>query len=407
MKGQPDTAVDDAMDARWCERQDTIAVGEEPGSDTALVGMTDPRWAREESFYDGLKAHVQSRPEGVIGPERAVIDDIIDQAMVADDGPGIVAPQSSHASLRWLTPLIAVAAAALLWVVWPGTDATRALAGTWVAQRDGTRHDGGGALPLAMWLVADEETCGSVGEAVVCASSGTVVRIGVPRPGALPRIEVERGSVTVAHGTWTLVSAPGERTLSAGESFAVPALAVVATAVPPGPADVAALAPGLSPEPAPDVSVDPHAVDQGASVVPQQAAPKQVAASRSAHAESSEDASTLLGRARSERGQGDAKRAAQSYARLIRAYPRSAEAKAARISLGQLRLQSGRAKAALSLFNRYLHDGGPLAEEALWGKIQALGGLRRTSALAAAVDTLDRRFPRSVYRPRARQLVTP
>ncbi|MBL4684536.1 MAG: hypothetical protein JKY37_08105 [Nannocystaceae bacterium] len=318
MKGHAEPVVDDATDARWCERQDAIAVGDEPDGDAVLVGMTDPRWAREESFYDGLKVQVQSRPEGFIEVERAVIDDIIDQAILADDAPGIVPPRSSQASLRWLTPLIAVAAAALLWVVWPGPDATRALAGTWVAQRDGTRHDGGGALPLAMWLVADDETCGSVGEAVVCASSGTIVRIGVPRPGALPRIEVERGSVTVAHGTWTVVTGPGERTLSAGESFAVPASAVVATALPTGPGDVTAPAPALSAERFPDPSTDPHAVEPGTSVASQPAAPKHAEPSRPGRSGSSEDAATLLARARSRRGQGDAKRAAQSYARLIR-----------------------------------------------------------------------------------------
>jgi hypothetical protein len=117
------------------------------------------------------------------------------------------------------------------------------------------------------------------------------------------------------------------------------------------------------------------------------------------------DPAALLVQARGRLGEGDEAGAAKAYAALIEAHPSSAEAQAARVSLGQLRLAAGRHKAALALFERYLQRGGPLAEEARWGEIQALAALGRDEALAAAVDRLVREEPRSVYRTRAQALV--
>jgi outer membrane protein assembly factor BamD (BamD/ComL family) len=115
----------------------------------------------------------------------------------------------------------------------------------------------------------------------------------------------------------------------------------------------------------------------------------------------------MLARARSLRGQGELAEAGRIYAALIDQRPDSTEANAARVSLGQLRLGSGKAKAALALFDDYLRRGGPLAEEALWGKIQALDALGRTSALAATVQALEHRFPRSAYLARAKERLQP
>lgn len=117
------------------------------------------------------------------------------------------------------------------------------------------------------------------------------------------------------------------------------------------------------------------------------------------------DPAALLVQARGRLGEGDEAGAAKAYAALIEGHPSSAEAQAARVSLGQLRLAAGRHKAALALFERYLQRGGPLAEEARWGEIQALAALGRDEALAAAVDRLVREEPRSVYRTRAQALL--
>ncbi|MEM6989923.1 MAG: tetratricopeptide repeat protein [Myxococcota bacterium] len=371
---------DDATDARWCEHQDALAVGESPSSD--VPAGADDRWVLEEDFYRALRQEAQE------GSDLGEPDlEIIERALAADAEIGGTAAASTR---WWLAPIAAAAALLLVWLVWPGSPSLRVESGSWIAQVDGTRHDDGGSLPLAMWLVAGQDACGSVAEATVCADAGTVVRISVPKTGN-PRIEVERGRVTVRSGTWTVVTPSAEEALHSGESVAVGGSTVAVTEdagppaiVPPPPATAA-------PEPTP-----PTPPTEVAEVETPQKTKRAV-----------EDAATMLSKARRLRGAGDTKGAASAYAELIKHHGGTAEANAARISLGQLRLSAGRAKAALSQFNRYLKRGGPLAEEALWGKIQALDSLNRTSALRDAVAELQRRFPRSAYRSRAQERLEP
>ena len=89
--------------------------------------------------------------------------------------------------------------------------------------------------------------------------------------------------------------------------------------------------------------------------------------------------------------------AAALYRRLLKAYPRSPSAGPGWVALGQVELARGRASAALDAFDRYLERGGPLAEEAAYGRIEALGKLGRTKAERAAIDRFLAKYPGSSY----------
>jgi tetratricopeptide (TPR) repeat protein len=108
-------------------------------------------------------------------------------------------------------------------------------------------------------------------------------------------------------------------------------------------------------------------------------------------------ASDLLARARSLRSAGRYAEAAAAYRRLCAAYPRSAEARAALVSVGELQLsQLGDASEALRSFDAYLRGGGALDQEARYGKIRALGKLGLSDEEHAEVERFVRDYPRSV-----------
>ncbi len=114
-------------------------------------------------------------------------------------------------------------------------------------------------------------------------------------------------------------------------------------------------------------------------------------------------ATELLSRANLARAKGQVNEAIQLYAELQRNYPGSAEAKLSSVSLGRLQLSRGQATGALREFDRYLRLGGPLSEEALAGKAQALGVLGQLDAQRTTYAELLERFPRSVYATEARR----
>lgn len=119
------------------------------------------------------------------------------------------------------------------------------------------------------------------------------------------------------------------------------------------------------------------------------------------------DAATLVATARAARGEGRLGDAEQSYGELLRRFPKSPEARVGRVALAQIKLGRGKAKAALRLFSAAAKGGGPLAEEAAWGRIQALHRLGRKDALQKAVDGFVRDYPTSVYRARAQGRLNP
>jgi len=116
-------------------------------------------------------------------------------------------------------------------------------------------------------------------------------------------------------------------------------------------------------------------------------------------------AAALFKTANAARKAGNATSALDGYRQLQGAFPASPEARVSRVLAGRLLLGSGQASSALAQFDSYLRGGdrGGLAEEALWGKAQALARLGRTSEERAVWQTLLQKFPKSVYAATARQ----
>jgi hypothetical protein len=108
-------------------------------------------------------------------------------------------------------------------------------------------------------------------------------------------------------------------------------------------------------------------------------------------------ADELLSRAREHRASGRYADAVSTYRKLLASYPRSDQARAALVSLGELELtQLGNADAALSSFDAYLRAGGALSQEARYGRIRALRKLARLGEEKAAIEAFLRDYPRSV-----------
>ncbi len=108
-------------------------------------------------------------------------------------------------------------------------------------------------------------------------------------------------------------------------------------------------------------------------------------------------ASELLELARQERAARHYSAAALAYRKLEQAFPGSAEARAALVSLGQLQLgQLGQPEAALRSFQTYLAGPGQLQQEAEHGQILALQKLGRRAEERRAIDAFLLRYPKSV-----------
>jgi hypothetical protein len=108
-------------------------------------------------------------------------------------------------------------------------------------------------------------------------------------------------------------------------------------------------------------------------------------------------ADELLSRAREQRAQGRYADAASSYRRLIGLYPKSDQARASLVSLGELELsQLGNASAALAFFDGYLKTGGVLSQEARYGRIRALRKLGRIDEERAGIVAFLSDYPESV-----------
>jgi TolA-binding protein len=114
--------------------------------------------------------------------------------------------------------------------------------------------------------------------------------------------------------------------------------------------------------------------------------------------------SELFASAASARRKGKAQEAIVLYDTLQSRYPGSAEANAADMALGMLRLQRGSARSALDHFRRYLakNPRAELAPEALWGQAQALSSLGRTEEARRSFAALLDRYPDSTYASAAR-----
>ena len=109
-------------------------------------------------------------------------------------------------------------------------------------------------------------------------------------------------------------------------------------------------------------------------------------------------ADELLKLARSQRAAKEFAAAAQTCEQLVRAYPNSTKVRATLVSLAQLYQGplDDPAK-ALRHFDRYLEQGGLLAEEAHYGKIRALRALGRSAAADTELDAFLRTYPDSAH----------
>jgi TolA-binding protein len=97
--------------------------------------------------------------------------------------------------------------------------------------------------------------------------------------------------------------------------------------------------------------------------------------------------------ARSLRAGGDFQRAADVYRRIHAANPQSPSGRAALVSLGELLLSLHDAQGALSTFDSYLAGGGPLAQEAAFGRARALRALNRPADERKAIERFVAAYP--------------
>jgi len=126
-------------------------------------------------------------------------------------------------------------------------------------------------------------------------------------------------------------------------------------------------------------------------------------ASARAVAEDTLSAELLFSRGNGDRRAGRMAEAASHYEQLLRGFPDSSEAQMARVSLGNLLLDQGRAARALALFDAHLARGSGLAEEALYGKARALRALGKLAQEREVWQTLAAKYPDSIFARSARE----
>jgi len=207
---------------------------------------------------------------------------------------------------------------------------------------------------------------GLVGLADACRGEQAAT-IEVSAPSTTSAVSVDRWELGPA--PLTVQVAPGEHLVSADGSQSETVVAQPGTRV--SVALRAATAPSSEPG-------SPPAASGGPGEVPQ-------------------SASELLQQARALRASGRLGEAAEAYRKLLRAWPRSAEARAATVSLGDVQLSQGDASGALRMFDGYLASGGgALAPEARYGRIRALRSLGRGSEERQAIEQFLADYPSSV-----------
>jgi TolA-binding protein len=166
-----------------------------------------------------------------------------------------------------------------------------------------------------------------------------------------------------------------------------------------------ALAPRAPTEPwAPPVAGPPILPSPGS---PPAVAGPAPAVARAARAAPTLTAAALLRQAGDARRSGDTDRAVALYRRLQADFANSSEALLARVALGSLLVERGRARDALLQFDRYLAAAphGVLTPEALYGRARALTALGDGAAAELAWQRLLRDFPGSAYAPLARRRI--
>ncbi|EDM76338.1 hypothetical protein PPSIR1_18567 [Plesiocystis pacifica SIR-1] len=367
-----------------------------------------------DGVEEAILAALRQYPELEASP--AEDDEALISAVVTAhlEGSSATAPEPARViPMRWIaaTGLLAAAAAAVLWLVPSNSDDT-------ARQATATNQTDTNAPTQAMWVLEPQgapaqgivvsesvETCAKRSDARACLEPGSRasfqddgnlellagrarveaeapivvmlagVRIQATTAAAVfvanLRMDTETWTVSVESGTVTVSDSNGmKQVLEAGESAGSESAGVPAQVVDPDDA-------------APPVDA---------------AAPSSDPSVAKAKPKSSKSADELLDLARSQRTAKDFAAAAATYEELVRSYPSSAKARSAHVSVAQLYLGPlDNPSKAIRHFDRYLKRGGPLAEEAHYGKIRALRKQGQTAkAKTEAAAFLDD-YPQSAY----------
>jgi hypothetical protein len=289
---------------------------------------------------------------------------------------------------RWavagIAGVLAVAAAATLWIfarpseMSPATVAeARVSDGSFMLAE--SRIEAGETVPGGEWVRTSTRACLDVDGGRACFDPGSELRVldGI--------VELRKGLMQVDEGSVSLMDDEGIRALEAGESLQA------------APREVAKVEPPKVKPVAPAPPPDEAELDVDEDTAPRSRAKPKAGSGKSA--------GQMLSEARQLANKGRLGDAVSAYGALRRAHPGSAEAHAANVSIGELQLRRGKASAALSAFERYLgRGGGALAEEARWGRVEALHRMGKKSARDRAIDRLLAAHPHSVYAPKAKTL---
>ncbi len=403
---------------RWDALSDALAIDVPvDAEDREFVERhDDPHARREREVYAALR--VQGEPGALSPADRRRAEVTLAEFR----------SRSRSGAPRWVWGLgaaaIAVAAAVTLWMARPTATMVTpqrkaAVVASGSLMLDAVELVAGDAIPVDRWVVARDRSCVDAGVGRGCVSPASRLRV-TPQ-----HLELAEGSVSV-EGSAVVLTSQGQisahdarmRVWIDGQGAHVEVesgqVAVQATdgrawIVEPGERD--GLAPQALAQRTPSTMADDRLdADAPGPKVEEAIAKPDVARTADGPGVARRPASRLsagdlLGAARRHVAAGHSARALAVYADLRRQHPRSSEAHAANVSIGELELRRGHARAALRAFGRYLTGGGgPLAEEAHWGKIRALHRLGEGSRRDAAVQALVIAHPSSVYLSRASAL---
>ncbi len=307
---------------------------------------------------------------------------------------------------------LAAAAVALLWTSTPEfTPSVPIDGGPTVASGtmmyDGIELGRGDTLPTGTWVTARGATCVRITQGRGCVDGGARLRlrentielgIGVLHFTGSGQLVVDDGILAAHDGQLDVRrSESGTHVEVVGGSVDMLGPQGAATVLGPG----SVLSMGVEAEPVIEIDAEE---DTEATEPPPVVESESETSTPSIARKPRASAAELLGAARRYMAEGKLGKASNTYVAVRRQYPNSGEAHAASVSLGQVELRRGRSKSALKAFSRYLERGGPLAEEAHWGKIRALHRLGRTERRDAAIKALRAASPSSVYLQRAKEL---
>jgi hypothetical protein len=127
---------------------------------------------------------------------------------------------------------------------------------------------------------------------------------------------------------------------------------------------------------------------------PKRAAPVSPSATPAPSNASLPSPRSLLDQARRELGRGNSRAALLLYRQLRASFPTSPEASTVLVTMGKLELNLNSPARALADFDTYLGQGGPLAPEALGGKVRALRALGRPQDERRSIEQYLASFPR-------------